>query len=105
LPNPYDEPEEDLEELVTQLLTPTPRKRKSPASIPFVNRAVKNFLGMGVKRQEGLIGLEIEAEGTHLFNTPFRYWSCHQDGSLRTTFKNGEEFPPIEYVLKEPLNR
>lgn len=53
------------------------------------------------KVSDGEVGLEIECEGTNLFNTPVSYWSCHQDGSLRP---HGEH-PPIEYVLRKPLNR
>lgn len=53
------------------------------------------------KEQEGEIGLEIECEGTHLFDSPISYWVTHQDGSLRNT----EGHPPIEYVLRKPLPR
>ena len=53
------------------------------------------------KEQEGEIGLEIECEGTHLFDSPISYWITHQDGSLRAT----DGHPPIEYVLRKPLPR
>lgn len=53
------------------------------------------------KVAEGEIGLEIECEGMDLFSTPIKWWSCHQDQSLRA---HGEH-PPIEYVLRKPVSR
>ena len=53
------------------------------------------------KKQKGEIGLEIECEGMNLFGAPIQYWSCHNDGSLR----NYKDHPPIEYVLREPIER
>jgi hypothetical protein len=55
----------------------------------------------GITKYDGEIGLEIECEGTHLFDTPIQYWRTHQDGSLRTV----KDHPPIEYVLRKPLSR
>jgi hypothetical protein len=68
---------------------------------PFYNRKIRELLtAYKVKTTKGLIGLEIECEGTHLFDAPFSWWSCHQDGSLRTT----KGHPPVEYVLRQPLD-
>lgn len=53
------------------------------------------------KETPGEIGLEIECEGTHLFDAPISYWQTHQDGSLRAI----QGHPPIEYVLRQPLSR
>ncbi len=64
----------------------------------FYNRGLMEFLSSG-KKVDGDIGIEIECEGTSLFDSPIRYWRCESDGSLRV--KNGH--PPIEYVLKKPL--
>lgn len=68
----------------------------------WYNEKIPKVFGLSAsKKQEGLIGLEIEAEGKNLFTSPFSYWACHQDGSLRPT---EEGHPPQEYVLKKPLN-
>lgn len=53
------------------------------------------------KACDGEIGIEIECEGTHLFNAPISYWRVEKDGSLRVV--DGGE--PIEYVLRKPLSR
>lgn len=65
----------------------------------FYNKSINKVVGFGIK-QEGMIGLEIECEGTHLFTTPFKYWACHQDNSLRAV----KDHAPVEYVLSKPLD-
>lgn len=52
-------------------------------------------------KQDGEIGLEIEAEGMNLFTTPISWWVTHPDGSLRAV----KDHPPIEYVLRKPVSR
>lgn len=54
-----------------------------------------------IPKQTGEVGLEIECEGTSLFDTPIQYWKITQDGSLRTV----KDHPPVEYVLRKPLPR
>lgn len=54
-----------------------------------------------IPKQSGEVGLEIECEGTSLFDTPIQYWKITQDGSLRTV----KDHPPVEYVLRKPLPR
>lgn len=54
-----------------------------------------------VKSVQGEIGLEIEAEGKNLFTQPIQWWQAVADGSLRST----EGHPPIEYVLRQPIDR
>lgn len=66
----------------------------------FYNRALSRLIAFKGGKQKGLIGLEIEVEGKALFTAPFKYWVCHNDGSLRET----DGHPPQEYVLKEPLS-
>lgn len=67
----------------------------------FYNKKITQLFSLGPsRRQKGLIGLEIEAEGRQLFNTPFQYWTCHTDNSLREV----DGHPPIEYTLKVPLS-
>jgi hypothetical protein len=51
--------------------------------------------------EDGEIGLEIECEGTNLFDKPISWWRCHQDHSLRAV----EDHPPVEYVLRKPISR
>ena len=70
--------------------------------VPFYNHKLVDLLPrMGAKAVKGEIGVEIECEGTHLFDAPIQYWACHPDGSLRPT----DGHPPVEYVLKKPLDR
>jgi len=52
-------------------------------------------------KQDGEIGLEIECEGTKLFDSPISWWQTHEDGSLRAV----EGQRPIEYVLRKPIPR
>lgn len=65
----------------------------------FYNKPLNRIIGLGLK-QDGMIGLEIECEGTQLFTTPFKYWACHQDNSLRAV----KDHQPVEYVLSKPLD-
>lgn len=65
----------------------------------FYNRKLSRAMAFKHGKTKGDIGLEIECEGTHLFRTPFKFWSCHEDGSLRS---QGDHLP-VEYVLKAPL--
>jgi hypothetical protein len=65
----------------------------------YYNKKLSQIIGFKNGSQTGDIGLEIECEGTSLFNSPFQYWTCHQDGSLRETAGHA----PIEYVLRAPL--
>lgn len=55
-------------------------------------------------KQNGQIGIEIECEGSKLWNKPIQYWTCHEDGSLRNS-TGGENGQPLEYVLQKPLDR
>lgn len=66
----------------------------------FYNEKLSKLVRFASK-SEGVIGLEIECEGTKLFKNPLSFWVCHQDGSLREV--GGE--PPVEYVLQKPLSR
>lgn len=80
------------------------QSKKEPEMTPkdiefFYNRRISQVVNFKSGLLKGDIGLEIECEGTHLFNSPFSYWTCHADGSLRETGGH----PPIEYVLKAPL--
>lgn len=65
----------------------------------FYNLPLAKIVPFKGGKKAGQIGLEIEVEGKQLFSSPFRYWSCHSDGSLRET----DGHPAVEYVLKEPL--
>lgn len=77
-------------------VVPTPKKA------PFYNwKLIDALPRLSAKDAKGEIGIEIECEGTHLFNAPIQYWGCHTDGSLRDTAGH----PPVEYVLKKPLPR
>lgn len=78
-----------------------PKKRKTMSKELFYNRKLTSVSPVKGEAYKGLIGLEIECEGTKLFTTPFKYWTCHQDGSLR----EHKGHPPIEYVLRQPLDR
>lgn len=66
----------------------------------FYNKVITTVCPVRTEKKAGLIGLEIECEGTKLFTAPFKYWACHEDGSLRP-YKGGT---PVEYVLREPLD-
>lgn len=69
----------------------------------FYNRVLLDLLkGYGINSKDGEIGIEIECEGTSLWDSPIQYWQANKDGSLRD---RGKEHPPIEYTLKEPLPR
>lgn len=104
LPEPEHEPQElQLQTELTATLhyyhgqdmtNDTKQKQK------FYNRKLTTLVNNREGKKTGLIGLEIECEGTHLFDNPFAYWTCHNDGSLRAT----GEHPPIEYVLRQPLS-
>lgn len=73
------------------------RTPKDPLNLPLAQA-----FGMAkALLQKGDIGLEIEAEGKSLFNSPISFWNCHIDQSLRHV----DQHPPIEYVLKQPLSR
>lgn len=80
---------------------PTPKKKISTLQNKHYNKKISTWLPAS-RLTDGEIGLEIECEGTNLFNAPISYWTCHQDHSLRAA-QDGS--PPIEYVLKKPLNR
>lgn len=68
----------------------------------FLDTNFKRYFGnKRIKACKGEIGLEIEAEGKNLFNSPIQYWNAVSDGSLR----NYEGHPPLEYVLREPVRR
>lgn len=75
-------------------------KRPMKSKEAFYNRVMTSVCPIRTEKKAGLVGLEIECEGTKLFNTPFKYWTCHEDGSLRS-YKGS---PPVEYVLREPLD-
>lgn len=66
----------------------------------WYNRKLNQLLSFKNGKQKGLVGLEVECEGKQLFSTPFKWWSCHVDGSLRDT----DGHPPQEYVLRIPLD-
>ena len=59
------------------------------------------FSYIRMPKVSGEIGIEIEAEGRDLFTSPIQYWMAINDHSLR----NVDGHPPIEYVLREPINR
>lgn len=67
-------------------------------NIPFID-FIKNW--KRIEKTDGLIGLEIEAEGMNLFDKPISWWATHQDGSLRPY----KDHPPVEYVLRKPIPR
>lgn len=81
--------------------------KKSPVKPKSLNKIYNiplwsAFRGkMNGSRQDGEIGLEIEAEGMNLFSTPISWWVTHQDGSLRAV----KDHPPVEYVLRRPISR
>ena len=77
-----------------------PLFKEKPDAELFYNRTIPNLVSIRGGRKSGRIGLEIECEGTKLFNTPFKWWYAKSDGSLRAV---GEE-QPVEYVLKQPLD-
>src|ERR1700761_3192694 len=104
--NPYDE-DEYIEEAETPSsgLTINLSKKK-----PVMTRGNKLYnyplieafsFRLKKNQTDGEIGLEIECEGTNLFNAPVQYWVTHQDNSLR----NHGDHPPIEYVLQKPIPR
>lgn len=76
-----------------------PTSKSNPKKDWYNDKVPKVLNLMPTKKQSGLIGLEIEVEGKNLFTSPFSFWSCHQDGSLRAV---GDHLPQ-EYVLKKPL--
>lgn len=76
-----------------------PSMPKVDSKEAFYNQKITSVVGL--PRVSGDIGLEIECEGNNLFRSPFQYWSCHEDGSLRGQGSN----TPVEYVLKVPLKR
>lgn len=94
-------PNPSLEEMVMAgLKKPVkPKNINKIYNIPFWE-AFKGKIGSHA-RQEGEIGLEIEAEGMNLFNMPISWWLTHPDGSLRPY----KDHPPIEYVLRKPISR
>lgn len=66
----------------------------------FHNAPLAQIVSFRNGLKEGLIGLEVEVEGKNLLGSTFKYWSCHQDGSLREV----EGHPAVEYVLRQPLS-
>lgn len=52
-------------------------------------------------KTDGEVGIEIEVEGKSLFRAPIKYWTIHEDNSLRAV--EGEM--PVEYVLSKPIPR
>lgn len=75
-------------------------RKKEDMTTEFYNKKLFQVCNFRNGTQEGLLGLEIECEGTKLFDKPFKYWTCHADGSLRS--KDGQ--PPVEYVLRQPVD-
>lgn len=75
-------------------------KMKEKETELFYNRPLNSIVPFRNGVHAGEIGIEIECEGTNLFTTPFKWWTCHEDGSLRET--NGHR--PVEYVLRAPLS-
>lgn len=73
------------------------KNRQAFLETPFL----KIFRGRGIKGCKGEIGIEIEAEGKNLFSTPIQYWNAVSDGSLRAV----DNHPPLEYVLRSPIER
>lgn len=76
-------------------------KEKEMDTEHFYNKLLRHQIAFRNGTHKGDIGLEIECEGAELFRTPFKYWTCHEDGSLRAYKDN----PPVEYVLRSPLSR
>lgn len=77
-----------------------PQKRVTKSKDVFYNRTVQDFL-CRTPKVDGEVGLEIECEGTFLFDSPIQYWEATSDGSLRVC----KGHPPIEYRLRKPLLR
>lgn len=75
-------------------------KNKMKDSELFYNKELKAVVAFRNGIHSGEIGIEIECEGTDLFTIPFKWWTCHEDGSLRET--HGHK--PVEYVLRVPLS-
>lgn len=94
----YEEPDFDEYEVPLKKMPPR-RSNQKIYNIPLLEAfsGRYNF----VPKQPGEVGLEIECEGTNLFNSPIQYWATHQDNSLRA---HGDH-PPIEYVLSKPVAR
>ena len=67
----------------------------------YYNHKLSQVMQFRTGVQSGEVGLEVECEGVNLFNTPLRYWTCHEDGSLRSTGPH----MPVEYVLRNPVKR
>lgn len=103
IPPPPEYPTVSLSDFILQQSQSLKPTKRTSTKESFIDKKVSRLFMHSL--QEGMIGLEIEAEGTHLFNTPFKYWSCKSDGSLRHIIEEGVEHPPVEYVLKSPLNR
>lgn len=90
--------------LSEQLQPVNPSLNKRPemkSDEQYYNRRLDQVVVFKGGKQAGEVGLEIECEGTNLFRSPFSYWNCHSDGSLRAV--KGHD--PCEYVLKVPLQR
>lgn len=87
--------------------TITPKKRKLKMVLKNGNKTynlplIQAFSGRLKKyKTEGEVGIEIEVEGKSLFRAPIKYWTIHEDNSLRAV--EGE--PPVEYVLSKPIPR
>lgn len=81
----------------------SPRKKSGNKlyNIPILKAFQSRYRENGVQKQSGEIGLEIECEGTKLFDAPIQYWQTHQDGSLRAV----KGHAPVEYVLRRPIKR
>lgn len=98
------QPDQNLADAFRDPDRPIPEDMPVPAAkkVPFYNYKLIDLMPrMASKVTKGEVGVEIECEGTHLFEAPIQYWACHPDGSLRQT----EGHPPVEYVLKKPLER
>jgi hypothetical protein len=76
----------------------TPKKLRLTMKDHFYNEKLSNVIGF--TKQTGEIGLEIECEGRNLFDTPFAWWTTHDDHSLRSV----DDHKPVEYVLKVPVS-
>lgn len=83
--------------------TPGPVKRRKTRKNKLYNIPVIEAFShlLSKKKCDGEVGLEIECEGTYLFDAPISYWRASTDGSLRAT----GDHPPVEYVLRRPLSR
>lgn len=79
---------------------PTKRKQEAFYNFPLSKYLARNLVG---KLTDGEIGLEIECEGSALAKDLLKWWTIHQDNSLRVDQDTGE--PPLEYVLRKPLSR